>query len=455
MKGFAKFLVVILIIVLMVALGGAAAVYYENWEKNMSESDSKLAQFLSQSFGGNEEVVLEPNFTCLLMGRNQSLTDFIMLCQYNPNTREASLMSIPRDTYVGNYSYDGKINSVYANKGVDKILEKVTEITDVEVNHYVIFDASILKKVVNAIGGVTVNVPINMNYDDPVQGLYIHINKGVQTLMGNQAEGFVRFRKNNDGTGYPNGDIGRVAAQQSFIKAMIEQMLKPENIKNVSNIVKIVLDGTKTNITMDIVEEYLDDAITFKMDRLRFGTLPGVGEYTKGPDGLTRSFYIHNPEKAAEEINKLFFMSIAEANKAELSGDAVDLNLSGDKNTQTTNPKDEDKEDKNDKDNKKEDDNKDNKDNKVDEEIKIEVLSAKAKTSRFNTLVSDLNAGGCNVIKIGNYPTTKVESSRIIVYGKNTDEQLKKVQEISGIKKIEQSTEDTTVTFTIVIGANY
>jgi hypothetical protein len=206
---------------------------------------------------------------------------------------------------------------------------------------------------------------------------------------------------------------------------------------------------------MDIVEEYLDDAITFKMDRLRFGTLPGVGEYTKGPDGLTRSFYIHNPEKAAEEINKLFFMSIAEANKAELSGDTVDLNLSGDKNTQTTNPKDEDKEDKNDKDNKKEDDNKDDKDNKVDEEIKIEVLSAKAKTSRFNTLVSDLNAGGCNVIKIGNYPTTKVESSRIIVYGKNTEEQLKKVQEISGIKKVEQSTEDTTVTFTIVIGANY
>ncbi len=452
MKGFAKFLVVILIIVLMVALGGAAAVYYENWEKNMSESDSKLAQFLSQSFG-NEEVVLEPNFTCLLMGRNQSLTDFIMLCQYNPNTREASLMSIPRDTYVGNYSYDGKINSVYANKGVDKILEKVTQITGVEVEHYVVFDASILKKVVNAIGGVTVNVPINMNYDDPVQGLYIHINKGVQTLMGNQAEGFVRFRKNNDGTGYPNGDIGRVAAQQSFIKAMIEQMLKPENIKNVSNIVKIVLDGTKTNITMDIVEEYLDDAITFKMDRLRFGTLPGVGEYTKGPDGLTRSFYIHNEEKAEEEITKLFFMSIAEANAAELSGDSVDLNLSGDKNTQTIKPKDEEKvDDKKDDDNKKEEDDKEN---KVDEEIKIEVLSAKAKTSRFNTLVSDLNAGGCNVIKIGNYPTTKVESSRIIVYGKNTDEQLKKVQELSGIKKVEQSTEDTTVTFTIVIGANY
>ncbi|MBR3887707.1 MAG: LCP family protein [Clostridia bacterium] len=452
MKGFAKFLVVLLIIVLMVALGGAAAVYYENWEKNMSESDSKLAQFLSQSFGNNE-VVLEPNFTCLLMGRNQSLTDFIMLCQYNPNTREASLMSIPRDTYVGNYSYDGKINSVYANKGVDKILEKVTEITGVDVEHYVIFDASILKKVVNAIGGVTVNVPINMNYDDPVQGLYIHINKGVQTLMGNQAEGFVRFRKNNDGTGYPNGDIGRVAAQQSFIKAMIEQMLKPDNIKNVSNIVKIVLDGTKTDITMDVVEEYLDDAITFKMDRLRFGTLPGVGEYTKGPDGLTRSFYIHNPEKAEEVITKLFFMSIEEANKPQQSGESVDLNLSGDKNTQTTKPKDEEKvDDKKDDDNKKEEDGEEN---KVDEEIKIEVLSAKAKTSRFNTLVSGLNAGGCNVVKIGNYPTTKVESSRIIVYGKNTDEQLKKVQEISGIKKVEQSTEDTTVTFTIVIGANY
>ena len=450
MKGFAKFLVVILIIVFMIALGGAAAVYYENWEKNLGESDSKFAQFLSQSLGSTpEEKVLEPNFTCLIMGRNQALTDFIMLCQFNPNTREASLMSIPRDTFVGNASYDGKINSVYANKGVNKILEKVTEITGVQVEHYVIFDAKLLKKVVDAIGGVTVNVPINMDYDDPVQNLHIHLKKGVQTLKGDAAEGFVRFRKNNDLTGYPNGDIGRVAAQQSFIKAMIEQMLKPENIKNVSNIVKIVLDGTKTDITMDVVEEYMDDAITFKMDRLRVGTLPGLGQYAKGPDGLTRSFYIYNEEEAEKVINELFFMSIAEVNDQNTSGENIELNDSND-NTQ----KDEDKTQQVISPNLKEDENKEGS-KEENREIKVEVLSAKAKTSSFNKLVSDLNAKDCEVIKIGNYPTTKVEASRIIVYGKHTEEELDLIKEISGIKKVEQSTEDTKVTFTIVIGANY
>lgn len=454
MKGFAKFLVVILIIVFMIALGGAAAVYYENWEKNLGESDSKFAQFLSQSLGSTpEEKVLEPNFTCLIMGRNQALTDFIMLCQFNPNTREASLMSIPRDTFVGNASYDGKINSVYANKGVNKILEKVTEITDVEVEHYVIFDAKLLKKVVDAIGGVTVNVPINMDYDDPVQNLHIHLKKGVQTLKGDDAEGFVRFRKNNDLTGYPNGDIGRVAAQQSFIKAMIEQMLKPENIKNISNIVKIVLEGTKTDITMDIVEEYMDDAITFKMDRLRVGTLPGLGQYAKGPDGLTRSFYIYDEVEAEKVINELFFMSIAEVNKQNTSGENIELNDS-DSNKEPS--KDDDKTQQVISPNLKED-NEDEKEPVTDEnrEVKVEVLSAKAKTSRFNKLVSDLNAKDCNVVKIGNYPTTKVESSRIIVYGKHTEEELDLIKEISGIKKVEQSTEDTRVTFTIVIGANY
>lgn len=437
--GVIKVLFVVLVILSITAIGGVAAVCYENWEKDLSEQDSNLAQFLS----GNkkEEKVPEPNITCLVMGRNQSLTDFILLAQYNPNTREVSMLSIPRDTFVGSGSPDGKINSIYANfgggvKGITKLKEKVEELTGIGVDHYVLFDASMLKKFVNKLGGVTVNVPINMDYDDPYQNppLHIHLKKGTQLLSGSQVEQFVRFRKNNDGTGYPNGDIGRIAAQQSFIKAMITEILKPEQIGKVKDLGQIVIDNTKTDITLELIEEYLDEVVTFKMSRMRMETLPGEGKYQKY-EGITRSYFIYNVEEAEVLIDNLFNKSMVELNK---DSDVI--------NAETIPA-----------------------DNKVaeevfsenleissgDDEIKIELLIAKAKTSRVSELATILAENDCNVVKLGNYQTTQVEPSRIITYGQNTEEELNFVKEISGIKKVETSTEKSNVKFTIIIGANY
>lgn len=434
--GVVKLLFVVLVILSMTAVGGVAAVYYENWERDMSEQDSSLAQFLS----GNkkEEKKLEPNLTCLVMGRNQSLTDFIVLAQYNPNTREASLLSIPRDSFVSEGSPDGKINSIYANygggvKGITKLKEKVEEITGIEIQHYLLFDASMLKKIVNELGGVTVDIPINMNYDDPYQNppLHIHLKKGTQLLTGSQAEQFVRFRKNNDGTGYPNGDIGRIAAQQSFIKALISEVLKTENIGKIKNLAQIVIGGTKTDITIELVEEYLDEVVTFKMDRMRMKTLPGVGKYQKY-QGLTRSYYILNEESGDILIDELFNKSISkntsdiENSTEEKKGETItqevfspSLQVSGD------------------------------------EKIRIELLNAKAKQNRLTELATTLADNDYNVIKLGNYQTVQVEPSRIITYGKNTEEELEELKKVSGIKKVEQSTENTNVKFTIIIGANY
>ena len=90
-----------------------------------------------------------------------------------------------------------------------------------------------------------------------------------------------------------------------------------------------------------------------------------------------------------------------------------------------------------------------------DEKIRIEVLNAKAQTSRLNDLVEKLNANECNVVKIGNYPTTKVESSRIVTHGQYTEEELEKVKELTGIAKVEVSTEKSTVKFSVIIGAAY
>lgn len=438
--GVAKVLLVVLVIMSVTVIGGVLAVYYENIERDMQEENSTLAQFLSGKANEREKII-EPKVNCLVMGRNQMLTDFIVLMQYNPNTREVSLMSIPRDTFVSSSSVDGKINSIYANKKIDGIVEAVENLTGIDVEYYLLFDAKILKKVIDELGGVTVDVPINMDYDDPYQSpeLHIHLKKGVQRLNGSQAEQFVRFRKNNNGTGYANGDIGRIATQQGFIKALISEILKGENLGKVKTLAQIMIDGTKTNVTMDVIEKYSDDLITFKIDRIRIDTLPGVGKY-QSYKGVSRSYYIVNEEKAKTVIDELFNKSMNELNPSN-SGDSGDVvmdvipqrnDLSEEvfaENVEVT--------------------------QSASNEIRIELLIAKAKTSRVNVLATELGNNGCNVVKLGNYPTTTIEPSRIITYGQHSEEELELVKKLSGINKVEESNDKANVKFTIIVGANY
>lgn len=429
LKTTVKILLVILVLISMIVIGSAAAFFYENFERDLEEDKSNMGQFLS----GSNKKEEEPNFTCLFMGKNQLLTDFIMLGQYNPNTREVSLLSIPRDTNVGNASPDGKINSVFANygagnKGAEKVVQEVEKITGVGINNYLIFDAAILRKVIDTLGGVTVDVKINMSYDDPYQDLYIHLNKGVQRLNGAQAEQFVRFRKNNDGTvGYANGDIGRIAAQQDFIRAVAKEILKTENIGKVNELVEIVLEGTKTDITMDTISEYLDDVVTFKLDRIRIDTLPGEGRYATSPYGYQLSYYFCDEAKSEALIEELFFTSqVLQTTSDETVANNEKLQEVSSSNAVLEDPK-----------------------------IRIEVLNANAKNSNMYDLVEKLNNNDCNVVRISNFPTTKVESSRIITYGKHTESDLEKVKELSGIKNVVNGSDESNVKFTIILGSNY
>ena len=233
-KVILRIILVLVIVIAISGLGVFGAVKYLRWKAGNEEIVDEH---------GNVTVIpekkLEPNVTCLFMGVNGALTDFIMLGQYNPNTREVDLLSIPRDTKVEG-TVDGKINSAYAGKYPERSIARVEDVTGIKAEYYVIFNTKLLREVVDEIGGVTVDVPINMNYDDPYQNLYIHLKKGTQTLTGSQAEQFCRFRKNNNGTGYANGDVGRVAAQQEFIKALINRVLEPQNLLKVNKLINLV-----------------------------------------------------------------------------------------------------------------------------------------------------------------------------------------------------------------------
>ena len=124
--------------------------------------------------------------------------------------------------------------------------------------------------IVNAIGGVEFDVPVDMHYEDPYQNLYIHINKGLQRLNGEDALKVVRFRE-----GYATQDIGRMNTQQAFLKAAAKQTLTPANLDKIDDFVKIFQSYVETDLTLGNLAWLGKEAIRMGADAISFSTLPG------------------------------------------------------------------------------------------------------------------------------------------------------------------------------------
>ena len=196
------FLRVVLILILIIIIAGGILLYKRYKEEGWSGVSKTI-------LGHNEETVNKlDKMYCLLLGESQNLTDTIMLASYDPKTQEAALLSIPRDTYIGdninNVSAYDKINAVYQyGVGLQDLLEDVRNLTGINVQYYLKVDTEALKALVDEIGGVYFDVPIDMHYTDRGQGLYIDLQAGYQLLDGDKAEQLVRFRHNSDGSTYP------------------------------------------------------------------------------------------------------------------------------------------------------------------------------------------------------------------------------------------------------------
>ena len=149
-------------------------------------------------------------------------------------------------------------------------------------------------KLVDEIGGVDFEVPLNMNYDDPYQDLHIHLKKGMQHLDGQNALKVVRFRHNNDGSGYGTEDIGRIGTQQAFLKAVFQKMLA--NPQKITAYAQIFSEYVKTDLAVSELAWFGQEALLMGMDKLSFSTLPGVWS-----DRLNR--WVIDPEAALALIN--------------------------------------------------------------------------------------------------------------------------------------------------------
>lgn len=227
-------------------------------------------------------------------------SDTMMLFKVNFETGQINLLSIPRDTRVLIKGKEDKINHAHSFGGTTLTMRTLRDFLNLDIDYYVKVDYEAVKVIVDAIDGVDIDVPRNMKYDDPYAKppLHINIKKGQQILGGKQAHDFLRWRHNNDGTGYPEGDIGRIAAQQMFIKELIKQTLK---LKNIPKLVETYFEYVETNIPLDTMIKGALSAKKIDMEKMQTNTIPGVGERIAKVD-----YWIYNREETKAIVEEMF-----------------------------------------------------------------------------------------------------------------------------------------------------
>lgn len=227
-----------------------------------------FGEIFSPAFGGRERVSI------LLVGVDTSggrgLADTIMLGVASPPTGEIAVLSIPRDSRV---EVPGigvrRINAAHSYGGLPLTIQTVELLLGLPVDYFVEVNVPNMVKLIDAIGGVRLDVEKRMFYRDRSQNLRIDLQPGAQLLDGKQAMGYVRFR--HDAT----GDLGRMERQRKFLRAVLQKLLSPENMGRSPKLAQVFVETVQTNLTVKdllslkrIVEQSGPGAV-------RAATLPG------------------------------------------------------------------------------------------------------------------------------------------------------------------------------------
>lgn len=205
--------------------------------------------------------------------------DVIMLINYEPISGRINMLSIPRDTMITYKGREEKINELYSQGKEQLLMKCIGQFTKVKIDYYVTVSVNAFRKVVDTLGGVYINVPFNMDYEDPSQNLYIHLTKGSQLLNGAKAEQFVRYRKSSNGNGKEIGDFGRIGMQSIFFKELINQKLNIKYLSKADDLFLIMKKYLKTNFEASDFTKYLPYATNIGSGKICALTVPGKSIY--------------------------------------------------------------------------------------------------------------------------------------------------------------------------------
>lgn len=198
-------------------------------------------------------------------------TDTLLLLRVDPETQTVNILSIPRDTRIRIPGHGvNKINQANVEGGPELVAQTISaNFGSIPVDRYVRVSTGAFKEIVDLVGGVEVLVPKRMVYEDHSQGLYIDLHPGLQTLNGDQAEQFARFRKD------ASGDIGRVQRQQILLKAFRERLQDPTVIPKLPQGIRLLQRYIDTNLSLEELLALANFGLNLEGDNLQMVMLPG------------------------------------------------------------------------------------------------------------------------------------------------------------------------------------
>ncbi|MBP3888674.1 MAG: LCP family protein [Cellulosilyticum sp.] len=315
--------------VLVVAVGGFAYVYQQNFYNGDT----------GPIFAKKEKDPINKTLAVFGVDEDGVRTDVIFVLNYNSETDKMRIISVPRDTRVewtdsqqelvqelkGYNISISKLNEMTSYGSMDKIRELtiayLEDTLDLQIDNYVIVTLDAFKKIVDAIGGVEVDVPAldgnGLHYDDNYQDLHIHLDPGVQTLNGEEAEGLVRYRK-----GYAEGDVGRIKTQQLFLDAFAKKVTSPSIITKIPNIINAVSESVTTDIKLSEIKDYLPYLSSMTAENLTFNIVPGEGQYIGG-----KSYYVIDEEALPLFLEEVFNENVEEEPKEVVIDKTVSIEV--------------------------------------------------------------------------------------------------------------------------------
>lgn len=330
-------------------------------------------------------------------------TDTIMVLNYNPTNKKLNVVSIPRDTLININDRNAKINAAYAIGGYTKIKSEAENLLNIKINYIAKIDYNAFREIIDAIGGVEMKIERNMIYDDEGQKLHINFKAGeTVNLDGKKAEEFFRWRKNNDGSGFANGDLDRIENQQKFISKVVDKCTSPFILFRIPSIMSAIGDNIETNMPSTKILSYGLKFMNIKKENMTMVTAAGTPKTING-----ESFLIFDKNANKDIISSLSSSAVSKNISVNTSKDDIRI--------------------------------------KILNGTKISGLAAKAK--------SELNKAGYTKIDTGN---TELDDKSIILA--NDKDKLKTVEEDLNIKNSdekENKTEYNDYDVIIILGKDF
>jgi LCP family protein required for cell wall assembly len=244
--------------------------------------------FDSKFFGNKRSadsgmMVAQDKMTVMIMGVDSRAddvgrSDTLMVATVDPNKKEAALLSIPRDTRVkiAGHGYD-KINHAYAFGGHKLSKDTVEGLIGVPIDYYILIDIKAFSRIIDAIGGVDIDVEKRMYYEDPYDDseghpLVINLRPGMQHMNGETAIQYVRYRDEE-------GDLGRITRQQKFMKAVLDKLATPSIITKLPTLIQEISSAVKTDMSVSKMISLAGIVKDAKEKGLKTTMVPGKPAY--------------------------------------------------------------------------------------------------------------------------------------------------------------------------------